>query len=195
MKFKRFWPLILLACVGVAWATQGDLFSIRGKFNTTLKTLSVLRLTNTASPDLIVYNGDLVLSNSGTTPTTSDGGHGGLVVNLLSGAAATVSQGTVIISSVGLSGGFATTTTANDTKVIGVADESIATGAVGRVKVSGLAVVLTTHTVAVGDILVSTSPAGRAATDNTPTDGAGLGKALTAGAAAGDTVLILLGSH
>jgi|GEM_PF-5469110 len=191
-RFKKFLPLGLVLVVGLAWAASTDIWSLKGKASA-LRTTDVLRLTNTDSPDLVLYNGDLVLSNSDATPTTSDGGHGGLVVKLKNQSGSTLTQGDVVISSVGANGSFATTTTANDTKVIGVVDESITNGSVGRIKVAGLAVVKTTHTVAVGDILVSTAIAGRVATDNTPTDGAGLGKALTADS--NNTVLILLGSH
>lgn len=194
MKFKGYVFLaILVVASTLAWATSQDIWSLKGKFSQAVRMVDVIRLTNTASPDLLLYNGDFVAYNSGVVPTTSDGGHGGFIVYLKNVSGGSVSQGDVVISSVGVNGGFALPNSAGDSKVIGVADETIANNSVGRVAVGGLSVVKTTHTVAVGDILISTAaPAGRASSKTSPTAGTVLGKAITSGAAAGDTVVVLL---
>lgn len=197
--FKRFWPLGLFLFFGIAWAASGDIWSLRGKFTSALKVLDVIRLTNTASPDLILYNGDFVAGNSLTTPAITDGGHGGLVVIMTNGSGGSVTQGTVATAKNGAAGNFTTTTNIGTTTVVGIVDETIADGSSGRVKVGGFAIVNTTYTVDVGDILMSTGPAGYAATVDvvgvyvatSPAIGR-IGKAMTAGSATVQQVVVKL---
>lgn len=201
MKFKKIWTLGLfaLAIVGITYAASGDIWSLRGKFTSALKVLDVIRLTNTASPDLILYNGDFVAGNSLTTPAITDGGHGGLVVYLTNASGGSVTQGTVVVPKNGAAGSFTTTTVIGTTTVLGIADETIANAATGRIKVAGLAVVNTTYTVTVGDLLVSTGPAGYAAAYpvgtiyvSSHTSNSRIGKALTAGSATVQQVVVKL---
>ena len=81
-------------------------------------------------------------------------------------------------------------TTGNATTVIGVADIAGSSGTVVNIDYSGLAVVLTTGAVAVGDLLTSSAAAsGIAATNNSAAVGTVIGTALTTATAAASPVL------
>lgn len=81
------------------------------------------------------------------------------------------------------------------TNVVGVAAASIASGAKGWMVPlgGGYAVVHTTGTVAIGDVLVTTvSAAGYLATNNSPGAGTTVAKAMSAGTAAGGSTLAIM---
>jgi hypothetical protein len=85
------------------------------------------------------------------------------------------------------------------TTVVGVAADSIASGAVGWMIPlgGGYATVKTTGTVAVGDVLVSSGASnnatnGRAGTSTSANVGALIGHAVSSGSASGDTILAIL---
>lgn len=154
--------------------------------------------------NLRIYNGSLILgdnaitptiNNNQTTPSVSVGGYYGIKVPMANGSLVTSANGMVVTSSItstGAQGTFqnilATTT------VVGIADGTYAPGAIMYMTVGGYALVLTTGAIKVGDLLVTANTStGRAiAATGTVVVGSVIGKALTAGVAAGDSVLALI---
>lgn len=216
MKKFKFWLLTALA-VGVlgigAYSARTDIVAYSGSGS--LRNIDVFRidsngdmiLTNSSSitgfgvdsatGEIDVYSGDLNLGTGDTQPSTTAGTYPGILVPIKNGSGTAWTEGDVIISSgntnttagIGSMAAVLATTT-----VLGVAAESIADGAVGFMRVSGWALVKTTGTVNIGDILVTTGTvAGRAGvTTGTQVVGTMIGKAVDQGTAAGDTVLTLL---
>lgn len=151
-----------------------------------------------------IYNGSIVLGDNALTPSTTNvqtapsittGGFYGLKLPFVNGASTITANGMIIIASTtasgvqGSYGTFAATTT-----VLGIADGAYAPAAVGYMTVAGYALVLTTGTIKIGDLLVSTNttPGRCGAGSGTIVVGTVIGKALTNGAAAGDSVLALI---
>jgi len=152
-----------------------------------------------SSGETVIYNGDMKMSGAATTPSTTAGTYPGFMVRINNGSGAAMAQGSVVISSVGATGTGTTSAILSTTTVLGVAEGVIAAdGGTGYMTIAGWALVLTTGTVQVGDILVSTDgsngggAAGYAGVDNTPTDGATIGIAMSAGTAAGGLTLALI---
>lgn len=154
--------------------------------------------------NLRLYNGNIVLGDSGLTPTTANtqttpsitaGGHYGIKIPITNGSGIASADGMVVCSSFTTSSvqGTFNTLTATTT-VLGIADAAYANGSSMYMTVSGYAMVLTTGTVKIGDLLVSSATTiGRAGSaTGTVVVGSVIGKALTAGAAAGDSVLALI---
>lgn len=150
--------------------------------------------------NLRLYNGSLFFGDNQlapstdstqTTPSTSVGGYYGIKVPIKYVEA--VTNGDVICSSNVATGNGRKCTTTGSTTVIGVADNTYALGAVGWMTVGGYALIKTTHTVAIGDILISTAgTAGNASTNNSASNGTVIGKALSTGAAAGANTLAII---
>jgi hypothetical protein len=107
-----------------------------------------------------------------------------------------VSAGTVVIADTGNNSAFDTTTTANSEDVLGVARETIANDAAGRVAVFGVASVLVQGNVARGDFLATSTTAGRAKSVGSSKTAGAFAVALTAYAGGGAgtvTALVLPG--
>lgn len=139
--------------------------------------------------------GNTATGASVTMPTTTTGANYGLWRPVYNVGAA-VTQGDVLIASnTGTGYVMKGIASSGATNVIGVAAEAIASAATGwMVPLGGqYAIAHTTGTVAIGDILVTTtSAAGYLATNNTPTAGTTVAKALSAGTAAGGNTLVLM---
>lgn len=154
--------------------------------------------------DIRTYNGDLIFGDNGftpstnnnqTTPSTTVGGYYGIEFPITNGSGISSAVGMVVVASTtasGVQGGFVSATAT--TTVLGVVDGTYATGTTMYYRTVGYATVLTTGSIKVGDLLVSSATAqGRAgAASGTVAVGTVIGKALTTGAAAGDTVLAIL---
>lgn len=154
--------------------------------------------------DFRLYNGDIVFgdngltpttNNIGTTPSTSVGGYYGLKFPITNGSGITSVAGMVVcssFSSTSVQGTFVSLTAT--TSVLGIVDGAYAVGSTMYMNITGYAVVLTTGAVKIGDLLVSSATTqGRAgAATGTVAVGTVIGKALTAGAAAGDSVLAII---
>jgi hypothetical protein len=147
-----------------------------------------------------VKMGSSETGSSATVPTTTTGANFSKWVPVYNVGAA-VTQGDILIASNTGTGYVALAGLTNDlTTIVGVAAESIASGAKGWMvpRGGGFAIVKTTGAVAIGDILVSSAPiggsGGRAGSDTTPTTGADFATAMSAGVsqAAGDSVLAIL---
>jgi len=139
--------------------------------------------------------GNNATATSVTVPTVTTGSNFSTYVPVYNvGAAAT--QGDVLIASNTGTGYVAVAPATTDlTSIVGVSAGSIASGAIGWMipRGGGFAVVKTTGTVSIGDTLVSTSSAaGYLTGDATPTTGADVATAMSAGTAAGGTVLAIL---
>ncbi len=196
---KRFIAVALLgvgtlALVYGLHAASTDIWNLAGQGTYNAQDMAKVD----SSYNFRLYNGSIFLgnnqlapstNNTQTTPSTAVGGYYGLKVPIVYGAA--VTNGDVICSS-GTAGGIKCATS-GQTSVIGVADNTYAAGVVGYITVAGYAVVHTTMTVTIGDILVSTVAAsGYASTNNTAINGTVIGKALSTGAAGGDSVLAIM---
>jgi hypothetical protein len=151
--------------------------------------------------DFNLYDGDFNLGVSQSRPTTATGTYPGITVPIYNASGSAWTEGDVIIASATAStAGYGSYAAINaTTTVIGVAAESIANGAVGLMKVSGWALVKTTGTVQIGNILVSTSGSNGAGvagyagvTTGTQVVGTAIGKAMSVGTAGGGTTLVLL---
>lgn len=154
--------------------------------------------------NLRLYNGSLVFGDNGltpssanpqTSPTITTGGFYGIKLPITNGSSSTSSIGQVVCSSTlasGIQGTFVSATAT--TSILGVVDGSYVSGATMYMTTHGYALVLTTGAVLPGQLLVSSATAsGRAgAANGTVVVGTVIGKALTVGAAAGDSVLALI---
>ena len=204
-KIKTHWLAVLLSvvCVGVLTAAtaqyvtnlgilQLDQNEIRDSSGTSRIFLISSRLINNGP----FAHGDSSTTSSITLPTTTTGASFSHQVPVYNPTASTLPQGTALISS-NTGAGYVniTGTTIDLTGVIGVAAADIAATSKGwMIPVGGgYAIVLTTGTVAVGDVLVTSGTvAGRLGTDNTPTTGAEVAVAMTAGVAAGSSILAIM---
>lgn len=110
---------------------------------------------------------------------------GGQDISLTNTSGGALTQGQIVIIDVSASKSFTTTATANNSSVLGVVNQaSVANSAVGRVRVSGLALVKVTGTAAVGDYLYTSTTAGSALPSANILNGL-LGRALTSITGAG----------
>jgi len=197
---KRFKTLFLslagLALVSTfVWAAQTSIVSYKGEG--ALRAVDVYELDRAG--DVNIYQGDIQLGQNGLTPSTTADTYPGMTVPVYNAYGASIPVGSVMIASTTsniLSGYGSIAAAASTTTVIGIAYETIASGAVGDMKISGYALVLTTGPVYPGDVLVSTNPlsgaVGYAGADASPTTGSDIGVAMSAGTAAGGLTLIRL---
>lgn len=184
-----------LAQASTSNASRQDMSAISG--NGVWNDIDVTRVDSDANVRL--YNGSIILGDKGTAPTTvttadSTRGNYNLQVpcNNVGGAWA---LGDIVISSAASTGACQQgVATSGDKTILGVAVAANAgSGAIGYIAIIGYAVVHTTGTVAIGDLLVSTSAtAGYAATNNSAGAGTVVGRALSAGTAAGGLTLALI---
>lgn len=209
---KKFKALILtalaLAVFGVVgYATRGDIMALIG--SGTLRGIEVFRISSTGdltltdsssytaltvdstTGEITTYNGDLALGSKGATISQSQ--YWSIKVPCYNVGPA-VTQGTVMVASnTGVGYCHRVQAAIDVTSVIGVADASIAEGAIGNIVISGYAIVKTTGTISIGDALVSTGTvAGYAGPDTTPTTGAKIGVAVESGGSGDDTVLSIV---
>lgn len=131
-----------------------------------------------------------------TLPTTTTGSNFSFQLPVYNPTSSSIAAGSVLIAS-DTGTGYVNKAPATDdlTTIIGVAASAISATSKGWMipRGGGLAVVLTTGTVSIGHTLVSTAAsAGYLIGDPTPTTGADVGTALTAGTAAGGSTLVLL---
>lgn len=210
MRNKRIsWFLGLTLIAGLAvsvFSARTDIFTLQG--GGTLRNIDVFRVdtnadvyvTNSSSyngatidsatGELTLYTGDLVLGGIGTVPSQSN--YFGVDIPFHNIGAALAQGDVVVASNTGTGYVMKSPATIDLTSVVGVAQGTIASGAVGYIRVAGLAIVKSTGTVAIGDALVSTGTAGGyVGADTTPTTGAKIGVALEAGSN-DDTVLAIL---
>lgn len=146
---------------------------------TTNLALATVQAGDTLPEAVVKDNFETLDGNVATTKLTNKSG-----VSVIAGTV-------VVIGSTASS--FATTTTPNNAKVVGVAQETIADNAQGKVKHSGTSTVRVTGATAIGDWLVTSSTAGVAS----PTAGANppngaFALALTSTAGAGTVTAVLL---
>lgn len=146
----------------------------------------------------VVFNSDVSQNGIQLTSTaTTSGTSVGLTKKAyLSGTAAAI-EGSLLITTTPVSGyGLSVAVSlagADQTSWLGVAKSAASTGSVVDVYYSGFVLALTTGTVAPGDTLVTSSLVrGYLAADVTPTTGADVGVALSAGVAAGGLTKIKL---
>lgn len=126
-------------------------------------------------------------------PTAANGDKFGIKVPVYNVGASATAQGTLLCSSNTGTGYVAACVSSDQKTVFGTADDVIASGGYGYASVAGYALVLTTGTVAIGDVIVSTvASSGYGAANNSPTSGTDLGIAMSAGTAAGGLTLIRL---
>lgn len=191
-RFKRNWAFAaLFVGVAVTLAYAGD---------------RILRYTYQGNQKFDLRSDGLVLAvsikhadnstvTSATLPTTSTGANFSTWVPVYNVGAA-VTQGDVLIASnTGTGYVMAGIASSGLTNVVGVAAESIASAAKGWMVSlgGGYAVVHTTGTVAIGDVLVTTtSAAAYLATNNSPSAGTVVAKAMSAGTAAGGSTLAIM---
>lgn len=137
--------------------------------------------------NLYMWDGNLVLGAVGDTPSTTSGDYWGIDINMTNNTGSTISAADLVLADPYNSGSILTAAVASTTTVIGVAMESIADSATGRIRIAGLALVNSTGTVTIGDVVVSTDgpsgagSAGYVASDTTPITGSDVGVAVTAG--------------
>lgn len=134
--------------------------------------------------------GGLALGDAASAPSLTD--YHGLKVSFYNAGSALTVGDVVVSSNAGT--GYGIKSYGSDLKtVLGVADSSIASGAVGQITIVGYAVVHTSGAVAIGDMLVSTSATnGYAWANNSPTTGTVIGRAVSAGVTAGGNTLVLI---
>lgn len=192
---KKYWGMAVLslAFVGTVIGASNifsDAWTVNG--NGALRNTAIAWIDS--SYNMTLYNGNFVMGGIGSTPSTSAGGYYGIQLpcNNIGGA---WTAGDIVISSATGTGNCRPGPATTDlTSVLGIAVTSNAgAGTVGYYTTAGYALAHTTGTVAIGDILTSTSSAAAyLAADNTPTAGATVGRALSAGTAAGGNTLILV---
>lgn len=149
--------------------------------------------------DFFLYKGDVNLGDSGTTPSTSSGAYPGLLVPFYNASGTTIVEGNILIASTtatSLTGAMTIGTALATTTVMGIAAETVASGAVGKMRVDGWAIVLTTGVVNIGDLIVTTNTvrgyAGRLSPGTSELVGDYIGKAAQVGTPAGGYTLVIL---
>lgn len=205
--------VLLLSLFGVVvigaavYAANTDLWNASGSGPNIFNNKDVARVDKDGN--LRIYTGSIILGDKGTTPsktkiTTTSGGSvsvlpGYMNIRIPVTFQAAATEGDVECSSITATAVGSVTPCVNTatTTVIGVADGTYAAGSVGWVVIDGYALVHSSGTVQIGDILVSSAPITGAkgyagTTTGTQVVGTGIGVALTKGAAAGDTVLALI---
>lgn len=185
---KRFKKLsMFLASVVLAsslWAIRTDIISLQGIPDAR----EVDAFTVDSDGDINLYQGDIQLGQSGSTPSTTANTYPGFTVPIYNASGVSIPLGSVIIASTtnNSTAGYGTIeNVGSTTTVLGVAYEIIAAGAVGDMTIAGYALCLTTGPVFIGNVLVSSAPnassaRGYAGADATPTTGADIGVALSA---------------
>lgn len=136
--------------------------------------------------------GDLSLGMKGTAANTLSTQADSTIqvpIYLSTNSVSAAVQGSVIVAVTPINGQVtgivAPTGASNLTTVLGIADAPAATGTVMQLDISGSSLILTTGTVAAGDLLTSTGGAvGYAATNNSASAGAVLGTAVGLGSSA-----------
>ena len=204
MKFKKFrkhlLALALLAVIGVSgkYVISGtnDLFTIVG--HGSLWGIEVLNVESDG--DATLYSGDLVFSGEASTADSANAGtYQSLQVRVRNNSGTAISIGDVCLADATsqVMGNVNIANVTSTTSVVGVAVEAIANGSTGLMAVSGFALVKTTGTVLVGQVLVSSAPAGGGAPKGyasgtaTPTSGTDIGVAMES-ATATDLILMKL---
>lgn len=190
--------LLAIVCLGIGIgikASNTDVWNLAGQ--------GIYNAQDMATVDnqynFRLYNGSIFLgdnllvpstTNTQVSPSITSGGYYGVKVAIKYTGA--VTNGDVICSSNVATGNATRCSSNGSTTVIGVADNTYAAGAVGYMTVGGYSIIHTTSSVAIGDILISTATTGFASTNNSATNGTVIGKALSVGAAAGDSVLAII---
>jgi hypothetical protein len=131
-----------------------------------------------------------------TLPTKTTAQKFALKVPVYNVGATALTLGDLLISSATGTGYVQISTATNGlTSIVGVAAASIASGAKGWMIPlgGGFGVVKTTGTINIGDLLVSTSTAnGRCGASASPATGSIVGRAMSSGTAAGDSVIAIM---
>lgn len=178
-------------------AANSDVWNISGQGTYNAKDMGHLD----SNYNLRLYNGSIYLGdndlapsvdNTQVTPSTTVGGYYGLKVPIKYTTA--VSNGDIVCSSNVAPGNGLKCVTTSATTIIGVADNTYAAGTVGWMTISGYAVVHTTGTVTMGDLLVSsaTVSAGFGGSGNGGANGTVFGKALSTGIVGGGNTLAII---
>lgn len=197
LKRKLGIALGIVACFVVAAfaSTYLQRFSVVGVEKYVLYQSGAIQNQSSITTVGPIEMGDNQTAASATLPTTTTGSNFGMWVPAYNVGAA-VTQGDVLCSSNTGTGYVAKCPATTDlTSVVGVAAASIASGANGWMvpRGGGYAVVHTTGTVNIGDCLVSTITAsGYLTGDTTPTTGADVATAMSAGTASGGSVLAIM---
>lgn len=195
--FKKYGVVFCLVGMGaIIFAASNeftDFWTIKGRG--TLKDTSIVFIDT--NRDFNLYDGDIYQGLSGSRPSTSSKTYPGYLVPFYNASGASRTEGDILIASTTAStSGYAGVTTAvATTTVIGVCATTTADGAVGWMRTRGYALVKTTGTVSIGDLIVSTQVAGygaRLQPANTDLIGVVIGKAMSVGTAAGGNTLVLL---
>lgn len=191
--FKRWGAISLLVALSITLAyatvTYVQSFTVGGSY------VWILDRDGSTSQTGPQKFGSTPTGSAVTLPTVATGSQFGTWIPAYNAGPA-VTQGTVMCSSTtGTAYVGICTASSGLTSVAGVAAESIASATKGWIIPlgGGYAVVKTTGTVAIGDVLVTTvSAAGYLATNNTPTSGTAVAVAMSAGTAAGGTALAIM---
>jgi hypothetical protein len=201
MKFSKKIALAAVAAVGIAVSL---VYAASYAHRLTVAGTEIWRIDNdgsfqnqssftTIGP---VKMGSNETGSSTTLPTTTTGSNFSHWVPVYNPTGSTIAAGTVLIASDTGTGYINVAPATTDLlNTVGVAAESIATVSNGWMvpRGAGLAVVLTTGTVSIGNVVVTTvSAAGYLTGDTTPTAEASVGVALSAGTASGGSTLVLL---
>lgn len=196
MKKKIFLPL--LAVLGfVVIVHAADTVIIRYLHRGTSD--QAFRLQSDGSVAKLTLDGPFLTGDSDTSPTLPTADTASYFADwrpVYNPLGSSIAKGTVLTSSnTGIGYVRPSAATGDLTGVLGVAAEDISALSKGWMVPRGgnYASMLTTGTVAIGDVLVTTGSAiGRVWTDNTPTTGADVAIALEAGTASGDLIAVLM---
>lgn len=153
----------------------------------------------TSGSNLTITDDDLIFGD-GTAPsttTTSGNSYGTLVYAYLGGSSDALEGSVLAATSTVVSGSGITVcvqpATQDLTSAIGIAAAAASTGSVVGMYINGYVLARTTGTVAVGNTLVPSNAAiGYLAADTTPTTGADMAVALSAGVTTGGLTRVLL---
>ena len=187
---KYLWGAVFAVLISTAgyklWCASTDIWAESGQG--ALNNLDVVRVDGASTPNLKLGYGDLVLGDGGYAPSSTYSY--ALQMPYTNQAGASIAAGSVLISSQGATG-CTTTTALATTTVLGVADATVAYGSVGYAVSYGYALVLTTGSVAIGDLLVATNTAAGYAGRATGTVAVGsvVGKAMAIGTPSGGLTL------
>lgn len=196
-KVKLSWLLVLgLFALPVAYYTYVYAAYSYQRFTVSGNQIYELYSDGSVSQTGPTRRGKSYTATSVTLPTTTTGSNFSQWVPVYNASSTAITAGTVLIASnTGTGYVIHSPATIDLTNVVGIAAESIAATTQGWMvpRGGGYAVVLTTGTVAIGDVLVTSGTvAGRLGSDTTPTSGAQVATAMSAGAAAGDSVLAIM---
>jgi hypothetical protein len=182
-----------------------DIWAVSG--TGTLNSTSVAWIDGSAY-NLNLYQGSLVMGMNGSRPSTTSGTYPNIQVPFYNANTATsITAGDILLAQTTstTSGYMVTAPITATTTVAGIAMETVAPGAVGRMAVSGYALVHTSGTVYIGDLIVSSATSvtagvgsggygGRigAAAGTSDLVGVVVGRAMSVGTAAGGSTLVKL---